>query len=147
MSDFQPQPASPRQTDRWLEPGATNVQVIYILYLASFVLGITALVGLVLAYINRGKAGGWVDTHYTYAIRTFWLSLLYILIATVLVFLLIGTFWIALLYGFVSVILMLVLVGVLLAFATAVWVIVRCVIGLQTIGRGEPIKNPTSWWI
>jgi uncharacterized membrane protein len=126
MSDFQPQPASPRQTDRWLEPGATNVQVIYILYLASFVLGITALVGLVLAYINRGKAGGWIESHYTYLIRTF---------------------WIALLYGFVSVILMLVLVGVLLAFATAVWVIVRCVIGLQTIGRGEPIKNPTSWWI
>jgi uncharacterized membrane protein len=126
MSDFQPQPASPRQTDRWLEPGATNVQVIYILYLASFVLGITALVGLVLAYINRGKAGGWIESHYTYLIRTF---------------------WIALLYGFVSVILMLVLVGVLLAFATAVWVIVRCVIGLQAVGRGEPIKNPTSWWI
>ena len=125
MTDFQPQPA-PRQTDRWLEPGATNVQVIYILYLGSFVLGITALVGLVLAYINRGKAGGWIESHYTYLIRTF---------------------WIALLYGFVSVILMLVLVGVLLAFATAVWVIVRCVIGLQAVGRGEPIKNPTSWWI
>lgn len=126
MSDFQPQPASPRQTDRWLEPGVTNVQVIYILYLASFVLGITGLIGLVLAYINRGKAGGWIESHYTYLIRTF---------------------WIALLYSFISVILMLLLIGFLLAFATAVWVIVRCVIGLQAVGRGEPIKNPTSWWI
>lgn len=126
MTDFQPQPASPRQTDRWLEPGVTNVQVIYILYLASFVLGITGLIGLVLAYINRGKAGGWIESHYTYLIRTF---------------------WIALLYSFISVILMLLLIGFLLAFATAVWVIVRCVIGLQAVGRGEPIKNPTSWWI
>jgi uncharacterized membrane protein len=122
----QPTPPAPRQTDRWLEPGPANMQVIYVLYLAGFVIGITVLIGLVMAYVNRGKAGGWIESHYTYLIRTF---------------------WIALLYGFVSVILMLVLVGVLLAFATAVWVIVRCVIGLQTIGRGEPIKNPTSWWI
>ena len=29
---------SPRQTDRWLEPGATNALVIYILYLAGLVI-------------------------------------------------------------------------------------------------------------
>lgn len=67
-----------------------------------------------------------MESHYTYLIRTF---------------------WIALLYGFVSVILMFVLVGILLAFATAAWVIARCIIGLQAVGRGEPIKNPESWWI
>ena len=124
MSDQQPQ--VPRQTDRWLEPGQANVQVIYFLFLAGFVIGVSTLVGLVIAYMNRGKAGGWVETHYTWAIRTFWIGML---------------------YAFIAVVLMIVGVGFLLAFATAVWVIVRCIIGLQAAGRGEPIKNPESWTI
>lgn len=126
MTDQQPVPPAPRQTDRWLEPGPTNMQVIYVLYLAGFVIGITPLIGLVMAYINRGKGGGWIETHYTWAIRTF---------------------WIALLGGFVSLLLMLVAIGFVLALAVAVWVIVRCVVGLQAVSRGEPIRNPQSWWI
>lgn len=126
MSTTDPQTPAPRQTDRWLEPGATNVQVIYILYLASFVVGITGIAGVIIAYINRGKAGGWLESHYTFLIRTFWIGLL---------------------YGFISVLLTFVLIGVLLALATAVWFIARCVIGLQAVGRGEPIKNPESWML
>lgn len=68
MSDSQPQQSPPRQTDRWLEPGQTNAQVIYILYLASLVVGVTMIVGVVLAYINRGKTGGFVESHYTFLI-------------------------------------------------------------------------------
>ena len=126
MTDQQPTPPAPRQTDRWLEPGQLNVQVIYVLYLAGFVVGITSLIGLVLAYINRGKAGGWIETHYTWAIRTF---------------------WIAVLGAIVSMLLMIVAVGFLLAIAVAIWVIVRVVIGLQLVSRGEPIRDPDSWWI
>ena len=126
MSDVNPQPAAPRQTDRWLEPGATNAQVIYILYLAGLVIGVSALVGIILAYINRGKAGGYVETHYTWLIRTFWIGLLYALVSAVLMF---------------------VMIGFLLMFAVAVWFIARCIIGLQALGRGEPIKNPESWVI
>ena len=37
-------PPAPRQTDRWLEPGPTNVQVIYASYLLGFVVGITPLI-------------------------------------------------------------------------------------------------------
>ena len=61
MSDIDQGPSAPRQTDRWLEPGPTNVQVIYILYLAGLVIGISRLVGIVLAYINRGKACGLIE--------------------------------------------------------------------------------------
>ena len=126
MSDINPQPSTPRQTDRWLEPGATNAQVIYILYLAGLVIGVSALVGIILAYINRGKAGGYVETHYTWLIRTFWIGLLYALVSAFLMF---------------------VMIGFLLMFAVAVWFIARCIIGLQALGRGEPIKNPESWII
>ncbi|MDH4986030.1 hypothetical protein QEZ47_10860 [Aminobacter anthyllidis] len=117
---------TPRQTDRWLDPGPTNAQVIYILYLAGLVIGVSGIVGIVLAYINRGKAGGFVESHYTWLIRTFWIGLLYAL---------------------VSLVLMMVFIGFILMFAVAVWFIVRCILGLQALGRGEPIKNPESWLI
>ena len=126
MTEQQPIPPAPRQTDRWLDPGPLNMQVIYVLYLAGFVIGVSTLIGLVLAYINRGKAGGWVETHYTWLIRTF---------------------WIAVLGAFVSLLLMIVAIGFLLAVAVAIWVIVRCIVGLQAVSRGEPIKNPESWML
>jgi uncharacterized membrane protein len=119
-------PPAPRQTDRWLEPGPTNVQVIYASYLLGFVVGITPLIGIALAYMNRGKAGGWIETHYTWAIRTFWIGIL---------------------YGLISLVLSFVLIGLLLMLAVAVWVIVRVVVGFQAVGRGEPIRNPESWLI
>ncbi len=122
MSDSNPHP---RQTDRWLEPGKTNLQVIYVLYLVSFIFGgLTALIGLVVAYINRGKSEAWMETHYTWLIRTFWIGLL---------------------YAFVCMLLAFVLIGFLLMLAVAVWIIIRCVVGLQALGRGEPIANPQSW--
>lgn len=126
MTDTNPPSAALRQTDQWLEPGKTNVQIVYFLYIAGMFIPILPLVGLIMAYINRGKAGGWVDTHYTYLIRTFWIGLLYGVIATIL---------------------MLLLIGFLLLVAVAVWIIVRCIIGLQAAGRGEPVKNPESWLI
>jgi uncharacterized membrane protein len=131
MSDINPGPTdsdrpAPRQTDRWLEPGPTNALIIYILYLAGLVIGITGLVGIVLAYINRGKAGDFVESHYTFLIRTFWIGLLYALI---------------------SVALMMVAIGVVLMFAVAVWFIARCILGLQALQRGEPVKDPESWFL
>ena len=128
MSDINqtPPPQTPRQTDRWLEPGKTNVQVVYFLYIAGMFIGISALIGIVIAYINRGKTGGWVETHYTWQIRTFWIGQL---------------------YSFVSVLLMIVAIGFVLIFAVAIWVIVRCVLGLQAANRDEPVKNPESWLI
>lgn len=125
MSDTQPN-FTPRQTDRWLDPGPTNVQIIYVLYLAGLVIGVSGIVGIILAYMNRGKAGGFVETHYTWLIRTFWIGLLYALISFMLIF---------------------VFIGFILMFAVAVWFIVRCIMGLQAVGRGEAIKNPESWLI
>lgn len=124
MSEQNPEPAV--SASGWLEPGKNNVQLIYALYLVGLIVGITGLIGIVLAYINRGKSEAWIETHYTWTIRTFWIGLLFSLISLVLVF--VG-------------------IGILLAFAVAVWLIVRCIIGLQQVGRNEAIKNPQSWWI
>jgi uncharacterized membrane protein len=120
------QAPEPRQTDRWLEPGKANLQVIYILYLASFVIGITGIVGIVLAHLNRGKSEAWLESHYTWAIRTFWLGLLGV---------------------FISALLMIVMIGMLTMILVVIWVIVRTIVGLQKLGRNEPIANPQSWML
>jgi uncharacterized membrane protein len=117
---------SPDSFDSWTEPGANNAKLVYILYLLGFVLGITGIVGLVFAYINRGKSEAWVDTHYTYQIRTFWIGLL---------------------YGLISMVLVIIGIGFLLFIAVSVWVIVRCVIGLQKAAQRQPVDNPLSWFI
>lgn len=128
MTDNHPQgtppPPPPARPTGWFDPGIPNVQLIYVLYLVSFVVGITGFVAIILAYINRGKSEVWIETHYTWAIRTFWIGLL---------------------YGFISFILMFIGIGFILMFVVAIWVVVRCVVGLQAASRNEPIKNPQSW--
>jgi uncharacterized membrane protein len=101
-----------------------TAKIIYILYLVSLVVGITAIVGVIMAYVNRGDGPAWVETHYTLQIRTFWIGLL---------------------YGFISLVTMFILIGFLLVLFTLVWWIVRCAKGLQRQSRGQPYDNPASW--
>jgi uncharacterized membrane protein len=82
------------------------------------------LVGIVLAHLNRGKSEAWLESHYTWAIRTFWLGLL---------------------GAFVSMLLMIVMIGMLTMLLVALWVVIRTIVGLQKLGRNEPIDNPQSW--
>ncbi|MGH6781221.1 MAG: DUF4870 family protein [Sphingomonadaceae bacterium] len=99
--------------------------IVALLYLASFVIGITGLIGIVLAYVWRGEAaGGWEASHYTFHIRTF---------------------WIALIAGFISAVLTIVLIGFIGLFAVAIWVIIRSVLALLAAQKRQPIANPESW--
>ncbi len=101
-----------------------NAAIIYVLYLAGFVLGVTPLIGLIMAYISHDEAEPWLQSHYRFQIRTWWMGLLFGLITFVLVF---------------------VLIGFLLIPVVAVWYIVRCVKGLNALSKREPIATPTSW--
>ncbi|SNS62909.1 Uncharacterized membrane protein [Sphingomonas laterariae] len=99
--------------------------IVALLYLASFFIGITSLVGIVLAYVWRGEAAGsWEASHYTFHIRTF---------------------WIAVIAGLISAVLSLILIGLFGLLAVAVWVVIRTVIALLAAQRREPIANPESW--
>ncbi len=49
--------------------------LVYGLYLAAFVNGITAIIGVVLAYVGRSDARGTVyESHFSNAITVFWVS-------------------------------------------------------------------------
>jgi len=103
-----------------------NVQLLYILYLASVLVGITGLIGVIMAYMSKDQAPDWLKTHYNFLIRTFWIGLVFCVIGTVL---------------------MIVLIGWFILLATVVWWIVRCVKGLSLLGRGEPVANYQTWMI
>lgn len=112
------------RAESWTAPGPANLRLIYFLYLFAPILGLTPIIAMVLAYMNRGKSEAWIETHYTWAIRTFW----------------IGFFGII-----VSVALMYVIIGFLLALLLSILIIARCITGLEALGRKAPIRDPRAW--
>ncbi|MEM9738255.1 MAG: DUF4870 domain-containing protein [Pseudomonadota bacterium] len=101
-----------------------NANLIYILYLVSIVVGVTGLVGVIMAYIGKDGANPTLTSHYNNQINIFWKGLLYSLIGIILTF---------------------VVIGIFVLLAAIIWYIVRCVKGMQALSRGEPIANPGSW--
>ena len=131
MSDQQPDKPKPddlqQEAESWIEPGQKNVQLVFILYLVSLATIVTLIIGMVMAYMNRGNTTEpWIDNLYTYAIRTFWMGLL---------------------YGFISMLTTFVLIGFVLMFLTAVWFVIRCLKGLQAASRKESIQNMETWLV
>jgi uncharacterized membrane protein len=105
--------------------GENAAKIVYILYLTALLLGVTAVVGVVMAYVYQGDAPDWLKTHYRFQIRTFWLGLL---------------------FGLVGLLLCLILVGYLVLVFLLVWLVVRCVKGLKFVSRREPYPDPVGWW-
>jgi uncharacterized membrane protein len=99
--------------------------IISLLYLSSVALGVTAIVGVVLAYVWKGEAHAeWETSHYEYLIRTFWIGL----IGAVVCFAL-----------------MIVLIGFMLLVALGVLVVIRCVLSLVNAQKRAPMPNPETW--
>ena len=101
-----------------------TAKLVYILYLAGIVFGITGIVGVVMAYINKDEAPDWLKSHYQFQIRTFWIGGLYLLIGTLLSVILIG--WLVILFW-------------------VVWLIIRAVKGMKFLEAKEAHPNPIGW--
>ena len=105
-------------------PRKTLILVIYALYLASLVTGLTALVGVVMAHMLRGNATPQEDSHLRFQVRTFWFAFA---------------------ASIVGLLLSVIGIGFLIMLAVAIWVIVRSVYGLVQINEGQPIPDPASF--
>ncbi|KRA61551.1 hypothetical protein ASD79_05380 [Caulobacter sp. Root655] len=114
--------------------------VVYALYLLGFTNGLTFLIGLIVAYVNRDAAGPINASHYTFAIRTFWLSIWWFLGGLALI--LVGLVLAVLLIGFP----MMIAGGVILSLIS-VWFVVRTILGLVYLLRGEAYPRPLTWLI
>jgi uncharacterized membrane protein len=99
----------------------TMATVVYICYVASFLYGITMLVGVVIAYVSRGSAEGkWYQSHYNYQISIFWKSLIGFLLGALTIF-----------FG----------VGIVIIICTYIWVIVKIVKGWRALSEGREISK------
>jgi uncharacterized membrane protein len=64
----------------------TLVLAIYVLQALSFFWGITAVIGVIIAYVKRDDARGtWLDSHLQWQIRTFWWALFWSVIGFALI--------------------------------------------------------------
>ena len=141
MSDIaqSPDQTPPQGTGRVEEDKVLPI-VVYALYLLGFTNGLTFLVGLIVAYVYRQDAGPINASHYTFAIRSFWLSIWWFLIGLALF--LVGLVLLVLLIG----IPMMIAGGVIMG-AVGIWFAVRSIMGLVYLLKGEAYPRPRSWLI
>lgn len=101
-----------------------TVRIIYVLYLIGLAVGISSVVGCVMAYIYRGNSAPYLEEHLRFQRRTFWISLLYGIIVALLSIIVIGYILIPFLY---------------------LWMIVRCIRGWKALDKGEAPSKLASW--
>ncbi|MBI1685891.1 DUF4870 family protein [Caulobacter hibisci] len=134
MTDLAQPRAEPHSEDKIL-PG-----VVYGLYLLGFTNGLTFFVGLIVAYVYRGAAGPINASHYTFAIRSFWLSIAWFIVGLALI-----------LFGIpLSLVLIgipMLVAGVVILSAISLWFVVRCIAGVAYLVRGEAYPRPYTWLI
>jgi uncharacterized membrane protein len=80
-------------TDEKTKSNKTLTTVIYALYAASLLVGISSLVAIVINYIKKeDMAGSFLESHFRWQIRTFWFSLLWAAIGVITFVVIIGWF-------------------------------------------------------
>lgn len=122
MTDVQPDPAVPPA----LQDDKTMPIIVYACYIAGWVTGISPVIGVILAYVSKAAAPEWLQSHYVFQIRTFWLSLL---------------------FGLIGVLTLIIGIGALILIAVGVWVTVRSVVGLQWVLKGQAYPTPRNWML
>jgi len=106
-------------TNDKLEAAKRLTTIIYALQAASFLLGITFIVALVINYVKRDDVKGtWLESHFTWQIRTFWFSLLWFVVGFSTFFLVIGYF---------------------VMLANTVWLVYRIAKGWLNLNDGKPM--------
>ncbi len=97
----------------------TLTTVIYALYAASYFVGVTAIVAIVMNYVKKDDvAGTFLESHFRWQIRTFWFGVLWGVLGTITMMFIIGWFVLA---------------------ANGIWIIYRIVKGWLRLNDGKPM--------
>ena len=100
----------------------TLTTVIYGLYALSLFSGITAIVAIVLNYIKLDDARGtWLESHFSWQIRTFWW----------------GVLW-----GVLGFLTFIILIGWLIWCVAGIWIIYRIAKGWLNLNDNKPMPLP-----
>ena len=107
--------------DAKMKENKTMTHVIYALYAASLLSGITVLIAIVLNYIKKEDVAATIlESHFRWQIRTFWFSLL---------------------WAFIGAITFIILIGIPILVADLVWFIYRIAKGWLSLHEGKPIYS------
>ncbi|MGZ5006343.1 MAG: DUF4870 family protein [Methylobacter sp.] len=97
----------------------TLTTVIYALYAASYFVGVTAIVAIVMNYVKKDDvAGTFLESHFIWQIRTFWFGLL---------------------WGALGAITALFVIGWVILAANGIWIIYRIVKGWLRLNDRKPM--------
>lgn len=97
----------------------TLTTIIYALYAASYLIGITAIVAIIINYVKKEDvAGTFLESHFRWQMRTFWFGLLWGVLGTLTFLLVVGWF---------------------VLIADAIWIIYRIVKGWLRLNDNRPM--------
>ncbi|MDR3518978.1 MAG: hypothetical protein P4M00_24525 [Azospirillaceae bacterium] len=104
-----------------------NITMItYILYGIGIFIGITSIIGIIIAYLRRAESAGTIyQSHFTWLIRTFWIGLV---------------------IGFVGIVTSPIGIGFFVLLAIEIWVIFRIVKGFLKFNDRKEIPNPRGFF-
>ncbi len=114
--------------------GRGMAHLIYILYIAGFLTGVSALVGVVLAWTNRNAATAPFQSHFDWQIHIFWRGLTFLVVMVALYFLAALAGSLILGFGFI-----LAIFFVPIGIWWFVWTILAIAKGMTALGRQEPM--------
>jgi len=117
------QPSGSNQSGDFTNNPMTMPRITYALFAIACISGFPMLIGLIVAYIARSEAPGWLHGHYTFLIGTFWGGLLLILLGVVT--------WV-------------IGVGMLLLWILPLWYVIRVVRGWVLLENRQAVPNPGS---
>ena len=109
--------------------------ICYALYFIGLTHGITTIIGLIIAYASRDQAGPKMYSHYTWLIRTFWITLAGFVLGALL--LMVGIPLAIILIGIPAVV-----AGGVLMGAAWIYCVVRLVLGVLYLSRDEEYPRP-----
>ena len=93
--------------------------IIYTLYAASFLVGITAIAAIIMNYIKKEDvAGTYLESHFRWQIRTFWFGLL---------------------WGGIGLVTFMIVVGWFVLAVNGIWIIYRIVKGWLRLNDNKPM--------
>jgi uncharacterized membrane protein len=95
------------------------------LVVTAFLTGWPSIIAVILNYVKRSEARAtWLDSHFSWQIRTFWWALLWVVIAAILFVTLIG-----------------IPVAYVLWIATGIWVLYRIIRGWLALSSRRPLPR------
>jgi uncharacterized membrane protein len=92
----------------------------------AFLTGWPSIIAVIINYVKRGDARGtWLDSHFGWQIRTFWWTLLWVVIAGILFITVVG-----------------IVVAIPLILLVGIWVLYRIIRGWIALAQSRPMPTP-----